>query len=45
MLNCFSHGQLFVTLWTVARQAPLSIGIIQARIMEWVAMSYSRRSS
>ena len=24
MLNCFSHAQLFVTLWTVAHQAPLS---------------------
>ena len=29
----FSHVQLFVTLWTVARQAPLSIGILQARIV------------
>ena len=26
------------TLWTVARQDPLSIGIFQARILEWVAM-------
>ena len=26
-----------VTLWTVARQAPLSMGILQARIPEWVA--------
>ena len=25
MLNHFSHAQLFVTLWTVARQAPLSM--------------------
>ena len=25
MLSCFSHVQLFVTLWTVAHQAPLSI--------------------
>ena len=24
--SCFSHVQLFVTLWTVARQAPLSMG-------------------
>ena len=23
--------------WTVARQAPLSLGILQARILEWVA--------
>ena len=26
MLSCFSHIQLFVTPWTIARQAPLSTG-------------------
>ena len=26
MLSCFSHAQLFVTLWTIACQAPLSMG-------------------
>ena len=26
VLSCCSHVQLFVTLWTVARQAPLSMG-------------------
>ena len=26
VLSCFSQVQLFVTLWTVAHQAPLSIG-------------------
>ena len=26
MLSCFSHVRLFATLWTVARQAPLSMG-------------------
>ena len=26
MLSCFSHVQLFATLWTVARQAPPSMG-------------------
>ena len=31
--------------WTVACQAPLSMGILQARILEWVAMPSSRRSS
>ena len=25
-LSCFSHVQLFATLWTVAHQAPLSMG-------------------
>ena len=27
MLSCFSHFQLFVTLRTLARQAPLSLGV------------------
>ena len=31
--------------WTVACQAPLSMGILQARILEWVAMSSFRGSS
>ena len=35
---------LFATPWTVAHQAPLS-GILQARILEWVAISFSRGSS
>ena len=26
MLSCFSHVRLFVTLWTVACQTPLSVG-------------------
>ena len=34
-----------VTLWTVALQAPLSMEILQARILEWVAMPSSRGSS
>ena len=41
----FSHVWLFVILRTVARQAPLSMGILQARILEWIAMPSSRRSS
>ena len=36
---------LFATPWTVTRQAPLSMEILQARILEWVAMSSSRGSS
>ena len=34
-----------VTPWTVAHQAPLSMGILQARTLEWVAMPSSRASS
>ena len=37
--------QLFVTPWTIALQAPLSMGILQARILEWVAISFSRGSA
>ena len=29
-----SHIRLFATLWTVAHQAPLSMGILKARIVE-----------
>ena len=34
-----------MTPWTVAHQAPVSIGILQARILAWVAMPSSRESS
>ena len=45
MLSHFSHVWLFATLWTVVRQAPLIHGILQARVLEWVAVSRSRGSS
>ena len=45
MLSCFGHVWLFVTPWTIACQAPLSMGILQARIMEGVAMPSPRGSS
>ena len=35
----------FVTPWTVAHQAPLSMGILQVRILEWIAIPFSRGSS
>ena len=31
--------------WTAAHQASLSMGILQAKILEWIAMPSSRRSS
>ena len=37
--------QLFVSPWTVACQVPLLMGILQARILEWVAIPSSRGSS
>ena len=44
-MESLSHGQLFVTPWTVARQAPQSMGFFQARILEWVTISLSKGSS
>ena len=50
MLN-FSYSvlclvtQLFATPWTLYHQAPLSIGILQARILEWVVIPSARGSS
>ena len=38
-LSCI---QLFATPWTVARQAPLSMGFSRTRILEWVAISSSK---
>ena len=45
VLTRFSYVWLFETPWTVAYQAPLSMGILQARMLEWVAMPSSRVSS
>ena len=36
---------LFRTLWTVACHAPSVHGILQARILEWAAIPFSRESS
>ena len=38
MLSRISRVQLLAVLWTVACQAPLSKGILQVRILEWVAV-------
>ena len=45
MLSLFGHVKLFATLWIVACQVPLSMGILQAIILEWVAMPFSKGSS
>ena len=46
MVNFYnvSHSVL-VNSWTIALQDPLVHGILQARILEWVAMPSSRGSS
>ena len=41
----FSCVRLFATPWTTACQAPLSMGVLQARVLEWIAMPSSRGSS
>ena len=40
-----SRGWLFTTPWTVTLQGSSVHGISQAKILEWVAISYSRGSS
>ena len=40
-----SRVQLFATPWTIAYQAPLSMRILQARILEWVSIPFSKESS
>ena len=42
MLSC---GQLFVVPWTVAHQAPLSMGFSSQKYLSGVAISYFRKSS
>ena len=47
MLSRFSHVQLFVTPWTVVPPAASSLAllvheILQARILVWVAISFSK---
>ena len=45
VLSQFSHTWLCVNLWTIAPHAPVSVGIIQTRILEWVATFFSSGSS
>ena len=46
LLSHFSSVQFFMTLWTlVAHQVPVTMGILQARILEWDAMPSSKGSS
>ena len=44
--QCLSHVWLFATPWTIYSPADSLVhGILQARILEWFAISYSRGSS
>ena len=38
VLSYSSRVRLLATPWIAAGQAPLSMGILQARILEWAAM-------
>ena len=38
MLSHFSCVRLFLTLWTVGHQSSLSVGVLQIRILECVAI-------
>ena len=40
-----SHVWHFATPWTAAHRDPLSTGILQARILAWLAVPSSRGSS
>ena len=45
VLYTLSRVLLFATWWTVARQAPLSVGILKARILGWAVISSARGAS
>ena len=40
-VKSLSRVRLVATPWTVAYQAPLSMGFFQARVLEWVAIAFS----
>ena len=41
-VKLLSHVQLLATPWTAAYQASPSMGFFQARVLEWVAITFSR---
>ena len=43
--SCSVVSNSFATTWAVAHQAPLPMGILQARILEWVAIPSYKGSS
>ena len=45
VLSCFTCVWLCVTLWTCSLPGSSVYGILQSRILEWVAMPFSRGSS
>ena len=45
VLSCFGQVRLFATLWTCILPSSSAYGILQVRILDWVAMPSSRQSS
>ena len=45
VLSCYSCVRLFATPGAVVHKAPLSMGLLQAGILDWVALSSSRGPS
>ena len=45
VLSGFSHIRLFATPWTVGTPGSSVHGILQARVLDWVAMCFSKRPS
>ena len=43
-VKSLSRVQLFATPWTAAYQAPPSMGFSRQRVLEWVAISFSKWS-
>ena len=43
-VKSLSHARLLETPWTVAHQAPPSMGIFQARVLEWGAIAFQKQS-
>ena len=43
--SSYSYVWLFATLWTIAHQAPRSMGILQEGILDWALVPSSRGSS
>ena len=40
-VKLLSRVRLLATPWTIAHQAPLSMGFFQARVLEWGAIAFS----
>ena len=40
-MKSLNHARLFMTPWTAAYQAPLSMGFFQASVLEWGAIAFS----